>query len=425
MTFPAMRSWALVFLAALFVATYVPFLNETRVYLTAGHRDFPSFYYAAAAAFGDGRSPYEPAYLEALAGTRVFPFIYTPPALLVLAPLALVPYEVAKLAFLGLNHLIVLGLLGGTLFPLLRLRADVHAAVIGFAIVYVFNFQPLFVQLAHGQVNLLLAVLMLFAWLALQRGWARTVGVTLGLAVALKTYPLLLLGFLAIHRRWREIGWTVATVVVLTGMSFAVLPRAAWDDWSRDVAPAAGYGVFETASSARALRWPGGTMSPAGVENQSVNGFFARLLTENKVQRPLAVMPGLAKALTYAVNVVFVLVSAAVVFAAWRRGTGDIDGLVTLTLLLMYLAAPISWEHHLVYLIPAILVLGVRAFELPTLRGVALAAWLGAAMLLAAPFLLRVKIVGIVILWAVALYATWKGAAPGGRALDESPSPAA
>jgi hypothetical protein len=423
MTSPSVRAWSIAFLGALFVALYVPFLDETRIYLTSGHRDFPSFYYAAQAAFRDGRSPYDPAYLETLAGgTRVFPFIYTPPSLVLLAPLAALPYELSKVAFLALNHLIVLGLLAATVGPLLRLDLERQAAVVAFAVAYVLNFHPLFVQFSHGQVNLVLAALMVLAWLALQRGWASAAGIALGLAVALKTYPVLLLGFLAIQRRWRAIGWTVATVAVLVGLSFVALPRAAWDDWSRDVAPAAGYGAFDSASSARALRWPGGVMSPAGVENQSVNGFFARLLTENKVQRPIAVMPGMAKALTYVVNVGLVLASAWVVFVAWRRGARDVDGLMCLTLLLTYLAAPISWEHHLVYLLPVVVVLGVWSFSLPAFRGIALTVWLGASMLLAAPFLLRVKIVGVFALWALALYTTWMRASSSSMASEARPA---
>jgi hypothetical protein len=408
MTFSAHRSWAVVFLGALFVAVYLPFLDETRIYLTAGQRDFPSFYYAARAAFVEGRSPYDQVFLESLGqGARVFPFIYTPPSLILLAPLALLPYELARLAFVALNHLLVLVLLGGTLFPLLRLRAEAQAAVIAFGIAYFLNFQPLFVQFSHGQVNLLLAVLMLFAWLALQRGRDGLAGTALGFAVALKTYPLLLLGFLVIHRRWRAIAWTVATVVVLCLVSVAVLPRAAWEDWSREVAPAAGYGAFDIPADNRALRWPGGVMSPAGVENQSVNGQLARLFTENKAQRPIAVMPGVGRGLTYAVNIALVLASAFVVFQAWRRGAHDVDGLMCLTLFLMYLAAPISWEHHLVYLLPAILVVGVWCFELPTLQVPALAVWLGSAMLVAAPFLLRVKLAGVLGLWGLALFTTW------------------
>lgn len=392
-------------LIALFVAAYVPFvINHGRGNLSYGHRDFPSFYYGAYAAFVAGESPYNTVLLTDLADQRVFPFLYPPPALLLFAPLTLMPFEIARGVFLAFNHGMVLAMLGLVLFGLLRLHPDRHAPAIAFAVVFVLAFHPLFIHLRHGQVNLLLGVLLVLAWLALRHERPAAAGACLALAVLVKTYPVLIVPLLVLRRRVQEAAWTVGFLAAATLVALAVLPGATWSDWYLNVLPAGGYGAFASASANQATTWPGGgTLDPAGIENASINGLVSRLLTANEYEDPLWVAPRLAKALTYAACLLVLLATA---WTVWRSAAGrraEPDVVMLLALPAMFLVAPLSWEHHLVYLLPVVIVLGVTLTRRVPFSGAAWAVWLGSAMLLAAPFLLRMKCLGVLGLWALAV----------------------
>src|SRR2546428_487207 len=65
-------------------------------------------------------------------------------------------------------------------------------------------------NLQHGQINALLLFLCLFAFVLFREQRLIAGGLALALAASLKAVPVLLLGYLAYKRRWRELGWTVA-----------------------------------------------------------------------------------------------------------------------------------------------------------------------------------------------------------------------
>src|SRR5438552_1619233 len=70
-------------------------------------------------------------------------------------------------------------------------------------------------NLQHGQINALLLFLCLFAFVLFREQRLIAGGLALALAASLKAVPVLLLGYLAYKRRWRELGWTVAFLVLL------------------------------------------------------------------------------------------------------------------------------------------------------------------------------------------------------------------
>jgi len=66
-----------------------------------------------------------------------------------------------------------------------------------------------------GQPNLLLLFLMLGAFAALRGGWPVAAGALVGLAAAIKAFPVLALGYLVYRRRWKAAASTAVTLALL------------------------------------------------------------------------------------------------------------------------------------------------------------------------------------------------------------------
>ena len=75
---------------------------------------------------------------------------------------------------------------------------------------------PVALELRFGNWSLVLAVLTVLAWRCARTGRSRGAGALLGLAIAIKLFPAVLLGFFVLKRAWRITGWAIAVAVVLT-----------------------------------------------------------------------------------------------------------------------------------------------------------------------------------------------------------------
>ncbi|MEV0476705.1 glycosyltransferase 87 family protein, partial [Streptomyces prunicolor] len=188
-------------------------------------------------------------------------------------------------------------------------------------------FEPLRDTFSFGQVNLLLLALVLGDGWLLSTGRGRWAGVGIGLAAAIKLTPALFIALLLLARRWKAAAVATAVALGATGLAALVVPDASKFYWTD--------ALWDTARVGR-LDY---------VSNQSLQGVLARL---GETGRPL-----------WATVVVLVL-------AVWavraRRAivVGDWTAAFALTGLTACLISPITWVHHLVWLLPAFAVL-VRA----------------------------------------------------------------
>ncbi|MGW3311598.1 glycosyltransferase 87 family protein [Streptomyces sp. NPDC001073] len=188
-------------------------------------------------------------------------------------------------------------------------------------------FEPLRDTFSFGQVNLLLLALVLGDCWLLSTGRSRWAGVGIGLAAAIKLTPALFIGLLLLARRWKAAALATAVALGATGLAALVVPDASKFYWTR--------AMWDTTRVGR-LDY---------VSNQSLQGVLARL---GETGRPL-----------WAAAVVLVL-------AVWalraRRAivVGDWTAAFALTGLTACLISPITWVHHLVWLLPSFAVL-VRA----------------------------------------------------------------
>jgi alpha-1,2-mannosyltransferase len=185
-------------------------------------------------------------------------------------------------------------------------------------------FEPLRDTFSFGQVNLLLLALVLVdAWL-LATGREGRAGVGIGLAAAVKLTPALFIGLLLVARRWRAAA--VATVVALSATGFAavVAPDASRFYWTD--------AMWDTTRVGR-LDY---------VSNQSLQGILARLGETDR-----------------AVWAVALVLTLGVWAVRGRRAVvaGDWAAAFALTGLTACLVSPITWVHHLVWLLPSFAVL--------------------------------------------------------------------
>ena len=329
----------------LLVFAYVPFL------LAHGFEtwsqpavDFPPIYSATKVTFDQHRSPYgENAFAEqALAlGRPVPPYIYPPPSLLLMYPLHFFSYDTAKALMLVVNHLC---LLFATIFLFRRLfREDFTGArnqfTAAFVIIYILLFDPAVVTLHLGQVNLLLLVGICFTWNAVKRNAsAVAIALPLSLAIVVKTYPVLLLPLLVFRRRYKAAALTVGLFALYCVASYLLLPKDIWSDWLTKVMPA-------------------GSEAHAGPWNQNIRAFLARAFAPNPFTQPLVEWPGIVKPLIIALSLpVFGASIWATLRVAVRPDTArSVDVQMSLVLFMIFLIAPLSWEHHFVYLLPSLI----------------------------------------------------------------------
>jgi alpha-1,2-mannosyltransferase len=291
-------------------------------------------------------------------------FTYTPFAAVLFGLVASVPWAVAKwlmtaasIAALVLTVSMTLGQLGWA-----RRRRLGAAAILSAA---AFWFEPVQRALHLGQIELILMALIV--WDLGPPARHRWRGAGIGLAAGIKLVPLIFIPYLLLTRRFRQAGVATAVLAgtVLTG--FLVLPRASRQWWLT--------GYFMDAGRA------GGVASLA---NQSLRGLITRLAGSVAAGAPASLW------IAALMGVIGVL-AAAVLHQSGRPVYGWV--LCALTGLLV---SPISWDHHWVWMVPALVAFVDTAVRSGRARR--WAAWAAAGAVLA-------------------VFADWPGQVPGDGSL--------
>jgi len=162
---------------------------------------------------------------------KSFPFMYPPIAAILLAPLSAFGPLPMMLALAAINSAVWLGsvllsvyLITGKALrqnPLLYLLPTICSAPFAFDTYHL------------GQVNLLLLGVMLGAFTCLRLGREWGAGALIALAVGIKAFPLMAVGYLVYRRHWVA----MVSLIVSLGMLFVVVPFAVRgvDQGSQDV----------------------------------------------------------------------------------------------------------------------------------------------------------------------------------------------
>jgi hypothetical protein len=321
--------------------------------------DFPGYYLAAHNVFIDGTTPYGfdvfDSYAE-LFGRWMPPYVYPPPSILAFWPLTFFSIKSSFVAFTFISHLCLLGsmwLIIMRLSPLPRQLAA-RTVFICFSVAYVLSFDAVKITLELGQINLIVLFLICLSLLALQEGsppWR--IAAPLSIAILLKTYPVFLLILFVARRRFRATALTLTFFGVFVAIAAVVIPPYVWSTWLTEVVPAASstkYMNFLFSHTPLDFTW-----------NQSIEGVFKRLLGDTIWGHPPLSWPALAAPLIKVSDALVIGITSFFAFRYYKRRR-PVDGVADDTaafLLMMYLVAPVSWDHHLVYILPAaVLALG-------------------------------------------------------------------
>ena len=269
-------------------------------------------------------------------------FTYSPFAAMVFVPIASVPLTLARVAWdlvsvAALAYCVVLTLRLAGYRPSRLMIAGVTAAAMAL--------DPVYETLFLGQINLILLALILTDVWRVSRG--RTAGLGVGIAAAIKLTPAIFIVFFLLARRIRAACMAAATLAGCGLIGLLVAPRASemyWEHLSHDT------------SRVGALY----------ISNQSPYGAVVRIAG------------GAAHVGLWYLAIPLAFAAIGLPAAAILARRGDWLGATAATGTTGLLVSPISWAHHWVWILPA-LVLLLRS-------GHRVAAGLGYVLFALAPF---------------------------------------
>jgi alpha-1,2-mannosyltransferase len=284
---------------------------------------FPQYYWKQidTAVYRDGGIAVrnQPAMLYALRlGPAKLPFIYSPFSALLLAGGSGASFA----AWQAGQAVLTIGLLPVVTYLSLGLAgrpAGLARAAAAFAIAAVSLWlEPVAMTLFFGQVNVLMLALVVGDLALPDR--VRVKGIGIGLAAGFKLTPLIFIPYLLFTRRKRAAAVSALTFAVTVGLGYALLPHAS------------------------AVFWQSGLLGSAHyhLTNQSLNGVILRLTRSGPH----------AHAYWQVAVVVAGIAGLATAILASRRGH-ELLGLVACGATGL-LVSPISWSHHYVYVVPAL-----------------------------------------------------------------------
>ncbi len=276
------------------------------------------------------------------------PFTYPPLAAIVFCPFAWLHMPAASVAITALTLLL---LIVSTVIVLTRLDVWNTSTMlpgpawlrrwwlaIVIAVPATIWLEPITSNFAFGQINVVLMTLVIADCVPRRTPWPR--GLLLGLGIALKLTPAVFLLYFLLRRDNRAALTALASFVVATLIGFALAWDDSWEYWTHTVHHTDRIG-------AAALN-----------TDQNIVGALARL--------------GLGEQQRFLLWVAASLLVLALTVWAMRRvlRAGEPVLAVICVALFGLVVSPVSWSHHWVWMLPAVLVTGISAWRR---RNVALA----------------------------------------------------
>lgn len=210
--------------------------------------------------------------------------------------------------------------------------------------------EPIASNFAFGQINVVLMTLVIADCVPRRTPWPR--GLLMGLGIALKLTPAVFLLYFLLRRDGRAALTALASFAGATLLGFVLAWSDSWEYWTHTVhhTDRIGEAALNT--------------------DQNIAGALARLGLDEHERFPLWVAASL-------------LVLAATVWAMRRVLRAEEPTLSVICVALFGLVvSPVSWSHHWVWVLPAVLVTGILAWRRRNLAlgvlsaaGVALMRW--------------------------------------------------
>ncbi len=258
-----------------------------------------------------------------VSGASALPFTYPPFSALVFKPLYWLPWSVTRVLW----QVASVAALAALIYLTLRLmgRAGRHAdsplpawrgiVVTGTALAM--WLEPVRTNFNYGQINLFLAVLVLYGAVS-AKDWVAGLGV--GLAAGIKLVPAITGLYYLLQRRFAAVGWSMVVFAATIGVMLAIIPQETRRYFTKL--------IFD----------PSRTGPVYSAINQSWRGALSRLAGHD-VSTSWLVACGLTLALG--------------VWAAWAAlRAGDRAAALLATQFTGLLISPISWSHHWIWVLP-------------------------------------------------------------------------
>ncbi|MFI7074149.1 glycosyltransferase family 87 protein [Micromonospora sediminicola] len=313
------RTIAQVVAVAALAAAVTVFLSVAAV--RHGFFDLNVYYGALTFWVHDGGEIYD--FLKA--GTQ-YGFTYPPFAALVMLPMAYLPWNAAIVVSVTATVLVSAVVIWWLLDPVARRSGWTRWFTLAVALCLAAAYEPMRETVNFGQVNMLLLFLVAVDLLRLLPARNRWAGVGIGLATAIKLTPGIFIVYLLVTGRWRAAATAVGTAAVATVVAAGLFPDASREFWTEALWNTDRVGEL------------------AFVSNQSLRGVVARL----DPQHPSTIAW-------------LLLVLVTLVIWGWRCrravAAGDEATGLALTGAVMCLVSPVTWVHHLVWLLPGLILL--------------------------------------------------------------------
>jgi alpha-1,2-mannosyltransferase len=286
-----------------------------------------------------GRAILDGSHLYALRFPGALAFTYPPLPALLFTPLAVLGMAALKPAITAAS----LVLLAVTLRFALRLKPAsswltgaqaTRLALLAAALAL--WLEPVWTTLRYGQIDLLIAALVLYDLSRADE--SRWKGLGVGLAIGLKLTPAIFAAYLLLTRRYRAAATSLAVFLATVAAGFAAVPGDSSEYWGGAFIDPGRVGRIENAA------------------NQALRGAYARVLHSVSVDT-------------------WWLITAAVVgvvgmWLAVRAGRREDDAQgFSLCVLTGLLISPISWSHHWVLAIPALMLFTLTAHRRGSIIG--------------------------------------------------------
>jgi len=288
------------------------------------------------------------------------PFTYPPLAAIAFCPFAWLHMPAASVVITMITFVL---LVVSTMIVLARLDVWSQTAVLPgpgwlrrlwlavlISSVAAFWLEPIVSNFAFGQINVVLMTLVVADCLPRRTPWPR--GLLLGLGIALKLTPAVFLLYFLLRRDNRAAVVSAASFVGATLIGFALAPSDSWEYWTHTLHNTERIG------------------KPTLNTDQNIAGALARI--------------GLSDQLRSALWVACSLGVLALTIWAMRRvlRAGEPTLAVICVALFGLVVSPVSWSHHWVWMLPAVLVTGIlgwrrrnAALGLVAVAGCALMRW--------------------------------------------------
>jgi hypothetical protein len=179
--------------------------------------DFPAFYLAGDMA-RHGENPYnrdaihDACRRNGIEDHAVRATVYPPSAHVLLMPLSFLSLKTAQMVWLWLKVVILLSAMGMTFLGEVSWKSTdwkVRSSILSALVMITVAFQPLWVELMQGQMNvLILACLTITAFFA--KRFPCLSGTVCGLGISIKVLPGLILLWFFLRKRWKSLGAAIA-----------------------------------------------------------------------------------------------------------------------------------------------------------------------------------------------------------------------